>query len=206
MLTFGRLYSAREMADFARCSLGQLEYLQEIELLVPKQRSREGHDRYDDINLLRLQQIRVGRARGLALEEIRRWLDGCALGISAHRSLEERSLSAASAAAASPLYVETEVKVETLADREAFQREATELYATLSARRRAGAAPSDGRLRRWTERHCCHINRWFCPCERREHLAFGRAIASHPYHAASIERFGRDLPAFMLSVLEANAP
>jgi DNA-binding transcriptional MerR regulator len=196
-----RLYSAREMAGFARCTLAQLEYLSEIELLVPRARSREGRQRYDDEDLLRLQQIRIGRARGLALEEIRRWLASCALGGSCHDELPARP---SVAVAKSALYVETEVKAETDADRVAFQREAGALYAALSARRRAGVAPALAELQAWTEWHCCHINRWFRACDPTEHVAFGRAIADSPYHSAHIERHGRDLTSFMLSVLEAH--
>jgi DNA-binding transcriptional MerR regulator len=196
----GRLYSPREMASFARCTLGQLEYLNEIGLLVPRSRSRDGRQRYDDEALLRLQQIRIGRARGLALEEIRRWLDACQLGVSCP-GLPAR-LSAPLTGSA--LYLETEVKAETDADRVAFQREAGALYAALAARRRAGVAPADAELEAWTEWHCCHINRWFRSCDPTEHIAFGRAIAGSPYHAAHIERHGEALTSFMLSVLEAH--
>jgi DNA-binding transcriptional MerR regulator len=199
----GRYYSQRELAELARCSLGQLEYLREIRLLVPARRTGEGAFCYDDVNLLRLQQIRVGRARGLALEEIRRWLARDPSG----SMLATRGSSALSPArACSALYVETEVKVETNEDRDAFKEEAAALYASLSARRRAGMEPVDERLQAWAERHCCHINRWFCPCDGERHVAFGRAIANNPYHCASIERHGRNLAAFMVSVLEAQTP
>jgi DNA-binding transcriptional MerR regulator len=46
-----------------------------IGLLVPKQRSEAGYRVYDEDDLLRLQQILLGRELGLALEEIRRSLD-----------------------------------------------------------------------------------------------------------------------------------
>jgi DNA-binding transcriptional MerR regulator len=197
----GKLYSPREMALLARCTLAQLEYLSDIELLVPRVRSREGQRRYDDEDLLRLQQIRIGRTRGLALEEIRRWLDACAFGLSLHDRLPAR---VAAGRARSALYVETEVKVETDADRVAFQREAGALYAALSARRSAGVAPADAELLAWTEWHCCHINRWLCACDPSEHVAFGRAIAGNAYHSANIERHGQGLTSFMLSVLEAH--
>lgn len=199
-MTSSRLYAPREMARFARCTLAQLEYLSEIGLLVPSAPSREGRQRYDDEDLLRLQQIRIGRARGLALEEIRRWLDARALGASCHDGPAWPSALAARSA----LYVETEVKAETDADRVAFQREAGALYAALSARRRAGVAPVDAELLAWTEWHCCHINRWFRACDPTEHVAFGRAIADSPFHSAHIERHGRALTSFMLSVLEAH--
>lgn len=194
-----KLYSSRQMAMLGRSSLAQLEYLGEIELLVPCARTRDGQLRYDDEALLRLQQIRIGRARGLALEEIRRWLDACS-----HAFPERERPPMPGAEVRSALYVETDVKVETDADRVAFQREARALYAALSARRSAGVAPADFELQAWTEWHCCHINRWFRACDSTEHIAFGRAIAGSPYHSASIERHGKDLTSFMLSVLEAH--
>jgi DNA-binding transcriptional MerR regulator len=199
-----KLYSAREMANFARCSPFQLEYLKEIELLVPTLRSHDGGDRYDDSSLLRLQQIRVGRTRGLALEEIRRWLDRSSPGSLPRKLPNAPRLSAHNGA--SVLYVETEVKVETEADCDAFQEEAAGLYAVLSACRRSGLLPADARLHTWAERHCCHINRWFCPCDAERHVAFARAIANNPYHAASIERHGKELASFMVSVLESQTP
>ncbi|HTV20403.1 MAG TPA: TipAS antibiotic-recognition domain-containing protein [Polyangiaceae bacterium] len=196
-----KLYSPRQMTMFARCSLAQLEYLSEIELVVPCTRTRDGQPRYDDEDLLRLQQVRIGRAHGLALEEIRRWLDACSHAFPEHQQPLNRKRRAQTR-----LYVETEVKVETDADRVAFQREARALYAALSARRCAGVAPADAELRAWTEWHCCHINRWFAACDPDEHIAFGRAIADNAYHSANIERHGKELTSFMLSVLEAHTP
>jgi len=194
MRVASRLYSAREMADFAHSSLLCLEYLTEIDLLVPVRRSRAGQHRYDDVNLLRLQQIRIGRSRGLALEEIRRWLAAGAHQADMPRLPLPRE----------PLYLETEAKVETPADHAAFTEEAERLYATLAARRRGGAAPEDPSLRLWAERHCCHINRWFCPCEAHQHLAFGRAMANHPLHGATIERYGQLLADYLVQVLAAH--
>jgi DNA-binding transcriptional MerR regulator len=61
-----------------QCTRDQLGYYQEIGLLALRKPSTDGSREYDDLDLLRLQQIRVGRSRGLALEEIRRWLEACA--------------------------------------------------------------------------------------------------------------------------------
>lgn len=205
MLMASKLYSARELADFARFTTSELEYLREIGLIVPRRGSLSAGVRYDDLDLLRLQQIRIGRARGLALEEIRRWIEhgGTALPQPA------RALAASVFEATNPtrpLYVETEAKVETPADRAAFQREAAELYAELATLRAAGATPFDAALRGWAERHSFHISRWFCPCDARSHAAFGRAIVNNAELAADIESHGADLGTFMLRVLEARLP
>ena len=70
-----RIYSPREMASFARCTLAQLEYLSEIGLLVPSARSHAGHQRYDDADLDRLQQILFYRELGFPLDEVAALLD-----------------------------------------------------------------------------------------------------------------------------------
>ncbi len=218
-----RLYSVQQITSVTRFSLAQLEYLRDIELVVPS-RAAEGaeHERYDDLNLLRLQQIRVGRARRLALEEIRRWLlqSDCGLPLAAWPSLEslaplsdrqpcERQPSvplhqAAPGTGARRLFLQTEAKVETDAERHAFQAEASELYSALARLRASGIRPADPSLARWVERHRFHIERWFCTCAEPEHLAFGRGIAANLYLSQQIQRHGRQLTAFMLSVLRAR--
>lgn len=201
-----KTYSAREMTELTRCTPGQLDYYREIRLLSPRRRAPEGPFEYDDVNLLRLQQIRIGRAAGLALEEIRKQLDDCACKVlpalpnaSARRGRKRLGRWAT-------LYVETEAKVETEADRLAFQREANDLYRAFSAWRRSGAAPADARLAPWVERHRCHIDRWFCPCDAAAHLAFARAIAKNPHLASNIERYGQGLASFVINVIEAHTP
>lgn len=59
----------------ASVSVRTLHYYDEIGLLVPAGRSRAGYRLYDDDNMLRLQQIKIGQALGLSLEEIRHTLD-----------------------------------------------------------------------------------------------------------------------------------
>ena len=56
-------------------SVRALHHYDEIGLLVPRGRTGAGYRLYDDEDLLRLQQILLGRALGLSLEEIRRSLD-----------------------------------------------------------------------------------------------------------------------------------
>jgi MerR family transcriptional regulator, thiopeptide resistance regulator len=56
-------------------SVRALHHYDEIALLVPRGRTRAGYRLYDDADLLRLQQIVIGRELGLSLEEIRRSLD-----------------------------------------------------------------------------------------------------------------------------------
>ena len=56
-------------------SVRALHHYDEIGLLIPRGRTRAGYRLYDDDDLLRLQQIVIGRELGLSLEEIRRSLD-----------------------------------------------------------------------------------------------------------------------------------
>ena len=56
-------------------SIRTLHHYDEIKLLVPKTRTRAGYRLYNDDDLIRLQQILIGRELGMPLEEIRRSLD-----------------------------------------------------------------------------------------------------------------------------------
>jgi MerR family transcriptional regulator, thiopeptide resistance regulator len=70
-----RTYRVKEVAQITAISVRALHHYDEIRLLVPKARSRAGYRLYDDSDLLRLQQILIGRELGLSLEEIRCSLD-----------------------------------------------------------------------------------------------------------------------------------
>lgn len=59
----------------AGVSVRTLHHYDAIGLLQPSQRSRAGYRLYDAADLLRLQQILIGRELGLSLEDIRRSLE-----------------------------------------------------------------------------------------------------------------------------------
>src|SRR5690606_1513284 len=59
----------------AGVSVRTLHHYDTLGLLVPTRRSAAGYRLYDDDDLLRLQQILIGRELGLTLEAIRRSLD-----------------------------------------------------------------------------------------------------------------------------------
>jgi len=71
----GRTYQVKEVVELAGVTVRALHHYDEIGLLVPKARTAGGYRLYDDDDLLRLQQILIGRELGLSLEEIRRSLD-----------------------------------------------------------------------------------------------------------------------------------
>jgi DNA-binding transcriptional MerR regulator len=67
-------YLVKEVSEIAGVSVRTLHHYDEIGLLVPRGRTDAGYRLYDDEDLLRLQQILLGRELGLTLPEIRRSL------------------------------------------------------------------------------------------------------------------------------------
>ena len=64
----------KDVAKLTGISVRTLHYYEEIDLIAPG-RSAAGYRLYGDADLLRLQQILIGRTLGLSLEDIRRSLD-----------------------------------------------------------------------------------------------------------------------------------
>ena len=74
-MTRSRTYQVKDAARLAGVSVRTLHHYDSIGLLVPGARTAAGYRLYTDADLLRLQQILIGRELGLSLEEIRRALD-----------------------------------------------------------------------------------------------------------------------------------
>ena len=74
-MTRSRTYLVKDVAQLAGVSVRTLHHYDSIGLLVPGARTAAGYRVYIDSDLLRLQQILIGRELGLSLEEIRRSLD-----------------------------------------------------------------------------------------------------------------------------------
>lgn len=70
-----RSYGIGEVARISGVTVRTLHHYDDIGLLVPAQRTDAGYRRYDDADLLRLQEILLGREQGLSLEDIRTALD-----------------------------------------------------------------------------------------------------------------------------------
>lgn len=68
-------YRIKEAARIAGVSVRTMHYYDEIGLLVPRRRTVAGYRLYDADDLLRLQQILIGRELGLSLEQIHQSLD-----------------------------------------------------------------------------------------------------------------------------------
>ena len=74
-MTRSRTYQVKDVARITGVSVRTLHHYDAIGLLVPGGRTAAGYRLYTDADLLRLQQILIGRELGLPLEEIRRSLD-----------------------------------------------------------------------------------------------------------------------------------
>jgi DNA-binding transcriptional MerR regulator len=74
-VTGSRTYQVKDVARLTGVSIRTLHHYDAIGLLVPRGRTAGGYRLYTDADLLRLQQILIGRELGLPLEEIRRSLD-----------------------------------------------------------------------------------------------------------------------------------
>ncbi len=72
-------YQIGEVAKISGVSVRMLRHYDRIGLLRPSRRSAAGYRQYDEGDLLRLQQILLGRSCGLALEAIRGLLDDSGL-------------------------------------------------------------------------------------------------------------------------------
>jgi DNA-binding transcriptional MerR regulator len=71
----GRTYRVKQVAALARVTVRTLHHYDEIGLLSPRLRTGAGYRLYTEDDLLRLQQILIGRELGLSLEAIRCSLD-----------------------------------------------------------------------------------------------------------------------------------
>jgi DNA-binding transcriptional MerR regulator len=70
-----RTYQIKDVAELSGLTVRALHHYDEIGLLTPSARSAAGYRLYNDDDLLRLQQIIIGRELGLSLEAIRQSLD-----------------------------------------------------------------------------------------------------------------------------------
>ena len=70
-----RTYRVADVARLSGVSIRALHHYDAIGLLVPTGRTEAGYRLYTDADLLRLQQILIGRELGFSLEEIKRSLD-----------------------------------------------------------------------------------------------------------------------------------
>lgn len=68
------MYRVKDVASLAGVTVRTLHHYDRIGLLAPSRRTEAGYRLYNDDDLLRLQQILIGREIGLPLEQIKRLL------------------------------------------------------------------------------------------------------------------------------------
>jgi DNA-binding transcriptional MerR regulator len=95
-----RTCQVKEVAKLSGVSVRALHHYDAIGLLTPRARSAAGYRLYDENDLLRLQQILIGRELGLSLEAIRRSLDDPAFDRRAALLMQRAELAARAARAA----------------------------------------------------------------------------------------------------------
>lgn len=83
-----------EVAGLSGVSVRALHHYDELSLLVPSGRSPAGYRLYTGADLLRLQQIVIGRELGLSLEQIRRSLDDPSFDLAGSLQQQRASLVA----------------------------------------------------------------------------------------------------------------
>jgi len=74
-MTVPRTYRVADVARVSGVSIRALHHYDAIGLLLPTGRTEAGYRLYTDADLLRLQQILIGRELGVSLDEIKRSLD-----------------------------------------------------------------------------------------------------------------------------------
>ena len=74
-MTVPRTYRVADVARVSGVSIRALHHYDAIGLLIPTGRTEAGYRLYTDADLLRLQQILIGRELGFPLDEIKRSLD-----------------------------------------------------------------------------------------------------------------------------------
>jgi MerR family transcriptional regulator, thiopeptide resistance regulator len=70
-----RLFQIKQVGKLARISIRALRHYDDIGLLTPSDRTAAGFRLYSQNDLLRLQQIMLGRSMGQSLEDIKKTLD-----------------------------------------------------------------------------------------------------------------------------------
>ncbi len=88
------MLQVNEVARIARVSVRTLHHYHAMGLLVPSARTKSGYRLYREEDLLRLQEILVGRELGMPLEAIKRSLDDPSYDRRAALEAQRRALSA----------------------------------------------------------------------------------------------------------------
>jgi MerR family transcriptional regulator, thiopeptide resistance regulator len=220
-----RTYQVKEVADLAGLTVRALHHYDSIGLLVPTARSAAGYRLYDDDDLLRLQQILIGRELGLPLEAIRRSLDDPQFDRRAALRAQRTELAMRAERAAdmiraidAALTAIEEKNMSTVDFKKIFdgfdpeQHEAeakqrwgdTDAY-KVSMQRTKGYTAAD--WQRCREGHRLSFDRWFYPCSREMHRGLADMWEADRRYAESIDKAGAaaGLTGYLAAAVRANA-
>jgi DNA-binding transcriptional MerR regulator len=250
-----RTYLVKEVAALSGVTVRTLHHYDALGLLVPSARSAAGYRLYSDDDLLRLQQILIGRELGWSLEAIRHSLDDprfdrraalvaqraelvaragraqgmiaavdAALAVLADRSVAEDTTMDMKnifdgfdheqyADEARQRWGHTEAykvseqrwKSYTKAELQQCQDEQAAIYVAALGALEAGVPPDDVRAMDIAEQHRLSFDRWFYPCSPRMHARLADMWETDTRYAATIDKFGAGLTAFLAAAVRANA-
>jgi DNA-binding transcriptional MerR regulator len=226
-VTRSRTYQVKDVAQLAGVSVRTLHHYDSIGLLVPKARSASGYRLYTDADLLRLQQILIGRELGLSLEHIRRSLEDprfdqrAALLDQRRRNQGETNMENLFEGfnpseyeeevwqrwGTSEAFVESEQRTKryTPDDWKAFKAEQEAIYDDAFSALKAGKTPADADVMDIAERHRMSIDRWFYPCSHRMHQGLASMYEADDRFRRSIDNHGEGLTTFLVEAIRANA-
>ncbi|MFN8222477.1 MAG: MerR family transcriptional regulator [Gaiellales bacterium] len=87
----------------------------------------------------------------------------------------------------------------------ALASEQASIYDDVAALLVAGAEPSSAAAKAVAERHRLSIDRWFYPCSRAMHAELAAGYDADPRFAATMDRHGEGVTAFLAAAMRANA-
>lgn len=172
-------------------SVRALHHYDSIRLLSPCGRTAAGYRLYSETDLLRLQQILIGRELGLSLEAIRRSLDDPKFG--RRRALREQR---------GQLLRRAEHVAEMI---RAIKEEASAIYRDAYAALQSGKRPGDPEDMDIAERHRFSIDRSFYPCSVKMHCGLAGLYERDKRFAEAIDQAGPGLTPFLSAAIRANA-
>ncbi len=80
-----------------------------------------------------------------------------------------------------------------------------ELMEALAKKLQQGASAEDPEVLDLAEQHRLHMDRWYYPCSHAMHAGLAQLYTEDPRFAASFEKYGEGLAAFLATAIQANA-
>jgi len=208
-----RTYRIGEVAALAGVSVRSLHHYEDIGLLCPSGRTAAGYRLYTDQDVLRLQQILIGRRLGLSLEDVRRMLDDPEVD-QRQLLLKQRQQLLQQARATAAMIRSIDAALAFLNGQRSNERP-QHAVATMDMKQifdgAAAAAfqeerrPDEVQVMDLAEQHRMLIDRWFYPCSSQMHAGFAAMYEADRRFADNIDRYAAGLTVFWSAAIRANA-